>query len=327
MQPISDTLPIQPVSVQALALTVDVAIADRYIVNELSPRCKAEYRSHLTRFAKHCEKGGSHPLDADDQTFQSYFTELATSYSAQSILNHMNAISWYYRTNSRPNPRYRPAVKEILKAIRRTRPYNPKQPLTLDGLRAMLSTIGAGPLGLRDRSIITLGFASAATNHELRTIQLFDIEDRGNGVLLTLRKASGEKRNVFIGRGSDPATDPIQSLQAWLTVRGQHSGPLFVGFPAHGVTPTQPLSRNYFSTLIDRLTKNAGLPSRAFSTISLRKGFMLAAATAGVSTVQIMHQTGLKTIGELLKNTNSLGQPFELQVEVARKRRRAKWST
>jgi hypothetical protein len=92
-----------------------------------------------------------------------------------------------------------------------------KHPVNAKDIRAMLDELPAGLLGLRDRALITLGFAGAFRRSELVALDVADLAFVSEGLEAIVRRSKtdqeGEGLTKVIAYGSDPATCPVRALQ------------------------------------------------------------------------------------------------------------------
>jgi integrase len=116
-------------------------------------------------------------------------------------------------------------------------PPRQKEAVLPEDLIAMLETLDRGTLrGLRDRSMLLLGFAGGLRRSEIVGLDCGrdQTEDGrgwveffpGKGLLVTLRGKTGW-REVEVGRGSSDATCPVVALETWLKFARIGHGPLF----------------------------------------------------------------------------------------------------
>jgi len=108
-------------------------------------------------------------------------------------------------------------------------------PLSLAKLRLLVGTCDLTTLaGLRDRTILILGFAMMARRSELAGLHLEDIREDDDGDLTVLIRASktdqeGEGADVIVPRGVHDDTDPVRVVRAYraaLAARGVTTGRL-----------------------------------------------------------------------------------------------------
>jgi hypothetical protein len=88
----------------------------------------------------------------------------------------------------------------------------------------------------------------------------------------------------------------VAALEAWLTIREQKKGPLFVSFSPHGELRETRIDGRLVAEVVKRLFRDAGASPRDVDAIgahSLRRGFVTSADMAGATTAQIMDVTGI----------------------------------
>ena len=113
-------------------------------------------------------------------------------------------------------------VRNTIKGIRRTMGTAAVQKAAAltDDIRAMVSVTDAGLIGVRDRSMILLGFAGAFRRSELVGLNIEDCEFGKDGLTITLRRSKtdqeGMGRKIGIPYGSNPATCPVRTVQTWM---------------------------------------------------------------------------------------------------------------
>src|SRR5215207_9459168 len=149
-----------------LALPLDKARA--YAEQATAENTRAAYRSDWAHFLAWCETHGASPLPADVATVAAYLAECADSFKLSTIERRLVSISKAHQLASAPNPAKTEQIHLVMSGIRRAlgRAQTQKAPATLEPLRAMLDTLGAGPAGLRDRALLLIGFAGAFRRSE-----------------------------------------------------------------------------------------------------------------------------------------------------------------
>jgi aspartyl aminopeptidase len=87
----------------------------------------------------------------------------------------------------------------------------------------------------------------------------------------------------------------VAAIDAWLAIRQQKKGALFVAFSPHGELRETRIEGRLVAEVVKRLFRDAGASSRdvdAIAAHSLRRGFVTSADMAGATTAQIMDVTG-----------------------------------
>jgi integrase/recombinase XerC len=91
----------------------------------------------------------------------------------------------------------------------------------VEGYRAMVATLGDDLQGRRDRAILSLLYTMALRRAEVIGLDLEDLEVEGGRLWIT-GKGYTEKEAVSVPSGT------MEALLAWLEVRGDSPGPLFL---------------------------------------------------------------------------------------------------
>ena len=93
---------------------------------------------------------------------------------------------------------------------------------------------------------------------------------------------------------------PIARLKAWLAVRGEAPGPLFIRFAANGTMTELPMSDRAVARLVQRYAALAGLDASVLGAHSLRAGFLTEAARSGASLPKMQEVSRQKKLEVLL---------------------------
>ncbi len=204
------------------------------------------YASAWRRFERWCADREITALPATAATVCAYLADFAhQGVASGTIEGSCAAIAAAHSADGHPSPVADETVKAVRRGIRRTlgtAPRRQSRPLSTDEIRQMLAGIDRSSLkGVRDAAVILLGFSSALRRSELADLDLADIESKPDGLLIHVRRSKGdpEKRGQLVGvaRGNTPDTDPIAALDAWLDLRGDQPGRLFVSVRNQQVGP------------------------------------------------------------------------------------------
>jgi site-specific recombinase XerD len=284
-----------------------VPLPDLSHVREYIRASKAEstlrgYRSDWRVFCDWCQKHGFCPLPTSGETVAAFIAECAESLKPGSIQRRLNAIAEAHKAVGLESPTHTGIVRNTFKGIRRTLGTAPvqKAPTLIDDIRAMVVATDAGLIGLRDRALILLGFASAFRRSELVGLNVEDCAFTTDGLTVTLRRSKtdqdGAGRRIGIPYGSNPETCPVRQLQALKSETGVTSGPLFRAINRHGQVQPSRLSGYDVARIVKKLASRAGRDAAKYAGHSLRAGHATAAAMAGASERSIMRQTGHRSV-------------------------------
>lgn len=272
------------------------------------------YAKDWAHFARWCRMRGTDPLPPSPQLIGLYIADLTTpqgnspALSVSSIERRLTGLAWGYAQRGDRLDRKDRHIATVLAGIRRkhARPPAQKEAILPEDLRDMLATLPHDLRGLRDRTMLLIGFAGGLRRSEIVALDhgKDDTPDSGGwvevldgGALITLRGKTGW-REVEIARGSSDQTCPVHALTQWLHYARIDFGPLFVAVSRNGLKATgERLSDKHVARLIKQTVENAGLRpelSRAerlqlYSGHSLRAGL---ASSAEVDERYIQKQLG-----------------------------------
>lgn len=297
-------------------------LADRarsYFEAASSANTRRAYAADWKHFASWCRRQGFSLMPPDPQIVGLYITALASGTAAgmasgekksvATIERRLSSLTWNYAQRGQPLDRKDRHIATVMAGIRNKHAAPPRQKEAVlpEDLIAMLETLDRGTLrGLRDRSMLLLGFAGGLRRSEIVGLDVgrdqtedssgwLEILDKG--MLLTLRGKTGW-REVEIGRGSSDATCPVVTLQTWLKFARIVHGPLFRRVTGQGKSVgADRLNDQEVGRLVKRTALAAGvrgdLPEgqrgKLFAGHSLRSGL---ASSAEVDERYVQKQLG-----------------------------------
>ena len=195
--------------------------------------------------------------------------------------------SWraFHRMRNLSSPFEAPLVRQARQKARNAadRAPSPKSahPITRDVLKQLMASSGPGLRGLRDRAILSLGWASGGRRRsEILSLDLADLDlsefDQKDRIWFRL---PGTKTTL---RGDTPRLvlkgTPARALMAWIDAAGLKNGPLFRRITRHGTVGEQRLTPGGVAEIMRRLMRDAQLPEDYASPHGLRSGFLTQAA-------------------------------------------------
>jgi site-specific recombinase XerD len=279
-----------------------------YLDNARARNTIRGYRSDWRQFQTWCDGRGCKSLPASSETVAAYIADRADSYKAATLSHHLAAISKAHKAAGLPSPvKDNMLVAETLKGIKRVHGVAQvqKAPVLTEDLRLMLRMTPDSLLGIRDRTLLLVGFAGALRRSELVALDVADVAFTPDGVLLTLRRSKtdqeGAGRQIAIPFGSHAQTCPVRALRVWLDAAEITEGPIFRPVNRHSQVARSRLSDNSVALVVKRYARAAGLTVSDFSGHSLRAGFVTSAARAGEPERRIMRTTGHKSIEIVLR--------------------------
>lgn len=217
-----------------------------YVEAASSANTRRAYASDWRHFASWCRRQGVAMSPPDPQFVGLYITACASGTatgdkkpnSVSTIERRLSALTWNYAQRGQPLDRKDRHIATVMAGIRNKHASPPRQKEAVlpENLIAMLETLDRGTLrGLRDRSMLLIGFAGGLRRSEITGLDLGRdqtedgrgwIEILDKGLLVTLRGKTGW-REVEIGRGSSGATCPVAAIETWIKFAKIARGPLF----------------------------------------------------------------------------------------------------
>lgn len=222
--------------------------AQQAIEDSIPDNTRRAYGRQWETFTDWCKTEGRLPLPATPKTLAQYVRYLTITPSARtgrtpapsSIEQAIAVIRAAHKAaGHRDQPETAPALR-ILKGYKKQRSDSGtrkrKAPaINLVKLRALIADCDPATLtGLRDRTILILGFTMMARRSELAGLHLEDVKEDDEGDLTILIRSSktdqeGDGAEVIVPRGVHNETDPVRVVRAYkdaLAERGITTGRL-----------------------------------------------------------------------------------------------------
>ncbi|QEW23400.1 site-specific tyrosine recombinase XerC (plasmid) [Paracoccaceae bacterium] len=263
-----------------------------------SDNTRRAYAQDWQHYSRWCRLRGDDPLPPRPETIALYLADLArpqdtsAGLSLASIERRLSGLSWNAQQRGFDLDRRDPTLAAALTDIRHrlNRPATTKDPLSARDILAMISTLPRDLRGMRDRTILLMGYAGGLRRSEIVGLDARRDAPYGGqgwvtltepGALLVLRAGDGW-REVEIGRGSSDRGCPVHALEQWLSYAKIDQGPIFVRVSrdAKRILGGR-LNDRHVARLVKQTVHDAGirgeLPEKdrmaLFSGHSLRAGF------------------------------------------------------
>jgi site-specific recombinase XerD len=269
-----------------------------YLRDSRARATQRAYRSDWACFTRWCETRGVASLPASPETVALYLSDLAGVKAVATIARRATSIAVAHRTARLESPTRSEEVRLVLAGIRRTFGVaaRKKAPARVPELRRLVATLDpAHPGGVRDRALLSLGFAMAARRSELVALDVADVEETADGLMVNIARSKtdqeGEGVRVGVPFGSDPAVCPVRSLRAWLTLAEITEGPIFRPVNRHGRIGPGRLSGRAVAEVVKRCAAAAGLDPSRYAGHSLRSGMITSAIEGGASEHRTMQHS------------------------------------
>ena len=277
-----------------------------------APNTRRAYASDWQHFAAWCNEHGLASLPAPNGTVAAYLTAHAEVLKVSTLGRRLAAIRAAHLYAGKTLDLTGQAFRDVWAGIRRehgTRPAR-KRPLVTADLRSVIAALPDNLLGMRDRALLLIGFASALRRSELASLVIGDcpghrVAFTDNGLLIELGRSKSDQEGsgliIGIPFGSRVLTCPVRALRAWVEAAGITSGPVFRGVSRHGHIGSAAITGHGIALAVKQAVYRAALAdghdeaaaSAIAATVgghSLRAGFITAADAAGAPISKIMEQ-------------------------------------
>jgi integrase/recombinase XerD len=245
---------------------IDAFVDALWLEQGLSRNTLAAYRRDLSMYAQWLAEQGRTLVATREADLHAYFAARHAVTKASSANRRLTVFKRYFRWALReslitadPSLRLQPA-RQALRV--------PKT-LTEAQVEALLAAPDVGtPLGLRDRTMLELIYASGLRVSELVTLKTFQVS-LNDGVVRVTGKG-GKERLVPFGDEAAEWLDQYLHGVRFTLLDGRQSEDLFVS--SRGLTPGQAMTRMMFWTLVRKYAAAAGIHV-ALSPHTLRHAF------------------------------------------------------
>ena len=250
------------------------------------------YEGAIRAFAAWCKNRNYQARPADPATVAEYLSDLiAAGRRGACVKAHACAIGHDHRRAGVGNPIDTYLVRAVIRGSMRLRGSYVDQKLAIDMkvIDLILSNVPRTLKGIRDRALITLGFAGAFRRAELVALRVEDLAFSAEGVVVQIRKSKTdiESKGTEIGIPNGQHLKPVDALQEWITAAKITKGPIF-----RPVYRNRVVSRSVLPVLVSSVLKGylakANFDPNLYGAHSLRAGFITSAAEVGVSLDRIM---------------------------------------
>lgn len=253
-------------------------------------------------FIPWCAAAGRTPMPATEHTLAEFVSHLADRDLAPSTIEQaIAAVRVAHRLAGHKGEPDTTEALQVLRTHRRDRADAGKRrreapPVTIDPLRRMLAVIDPDTLaGLRDRTLLVVGFSAMARRSELAALTIGDLRFDADGVTVTIRRSktdqAAEGSDVLLLEGVREESDPVRVTRAYLEALAENrvtDGPFLRAVDKWDRPRSHPLSGNAINAIVRRLALAAKLPDAAtYTAHGLRAGAPTEAAKAGHPTAFI----------------------------------------
>ena len=301
-------------SVQAACHLVGSLAAETLHEAAQAPNTRIAYEKGWRCFAEYCGERGIDPLAAAPPDLVDFFVAGATQprdhsgrpLSLGTLALYRSAINRRYVEGKLPSPAASEDVAAAFRALSRLLGSAPRQVKALreHHILRMLAACGDTAIGIRDASVLAVGFAAALRRSEICALQVEDVEMVGaRRMVVHIRRSktdqAGNGQSVAVPDGK--SIRPVSRLRAWLEDANVRDGFLFQTMKRGGRPTGRPLHHSDIARLVKHYAKAIGLDPSDYSAHSLRAGFVTSAAVHHARLDKIMEVTRHKSPAMVLK--------------------------
>lgn len=271
-----------------------------YILHAFAKNTLINYQSDWKLFCKWCDEVNFSIESINYHTLIIYITHLADkNYKSSTIQRKISAITKTCKLNNKTIDINHNEFKLVWQGIRRKHgtAKKGKDPLLIATIKLMLDAIPNNtPMGIRDRAIISFGWASAMRRSELVNLNWQDLKFVEEGVVVTIKQSKTDKfsegQKIAVLYGRSKATCPVINLLKWKQLSYlPEDSPVFSSVTKSGNLQYKRLSNIDIARIIKKVVRSIGLDEDAFAGHSLRSGIVTTAAKNAVPTHVIMKHT------------------------------------
>lgn len=278
------------------------AKAAAYAVQARAENTRIAYRKGWAAYSAWCDRLGFVALGSDPEVVALYLASAADRLAVASLRLHLAAIVAAHRLIGRPLDVKDARIATVMGGIERSKGRAPKRqavPMLPEFVKPFVQPLGPDPAALRDRAMVLLGFGAATRRSELAALDRGDIAFLPQGLTVLFRRSKtdqmGEGEKIAIHAASDGTVCPLAAMLAWLALRGDQDGPLFLRIWKGGRLSDRRISAVHVGRVLKRQARGAGLDPTKFSGHSLRAGLATSASIRGALLERIMRQTRHKS--------------------------------
>lgn len=286
---------------------------EAYQTHARAANTRRAYRADWAHFVAWCDRFGATALPADPRLVSRYLSAFAGDLSVATLSRRLSAIQFAHKAEGLDFDSRQRDLRDTWRGIRRTHGtvQRGKAPTVTEELRALVATLDLEkPIGVRDRALLLLGFAGCFRRSELVSLDFHHVAEHRDGVIVSLdwskTDQEGQGSEKGIPYGAHPETCPVRALKDWVVLAAITEGPLFRPVTRHGRVAASRLTDKGVAHVVKRAVLAARAAAVAsvnralaetfdpkrYAGHSLRAGFITSAAAAGVSTHDIMRQSG-----------------------------------
>ena len=309
-------------------LAADKKLARKYQFNARAPGTFENHKHAWREFSNYL--GSADPWKATPEDVSAHIAGLAAhGYSTVTIKNRLTSLKVYYKSLGKgfergeigkgirkDNPADTEIVRATLRGIQKMHgaPPRRKAALMLDSLDKMIDLQPDTLRGIRNRAMLSLGWAAAARPSEISGFGLSSdgrgvghVEFIKGGLVIVFNRRKNHppydfpRRLTIPARIHSPNQCPSVLLRRWLDASGIDDGAIFRGIQSNSeMIMAAPIGSRAICRMVQASAEAAGLDGGRYSTQSLRIGCITWLAQEGLSVRKIMEHSGHKRVESVM---------------------------
>lgn len=276
-------------------LTEDWQSAVMRLEGAYAPNTLRSYRTDFSAFSSWCSERDLPAVPASVAMVAAFLEDYADRAHPSTLRRRLAGIRKVHKLMRHPDPTDDEDVRMALRRAKRARPCRPAQALGLTRKRrdALMAACSDDMIGLRNRTLVAVGYDTLCRRSELVALRVEDLEPRSRGGFSVLVRRA--KNDPFaMGRTAWISSRSAEVLRHWLTAAGIAEGAIFR--PVYrGVVIERYLHSYSVNRVLKGLAQKAGLPegdTRQISGHSMRIGAAQDLMTDGRDILTIMRAGG-----------------------------------
>lgn len=269
----------------------------------LAKNSRTAYEKDWQLFEAYCNKFNLPSLPATPIAVADFLSNVRTlkgeRYKPSSLRRFLVTIKRKHKRANLEDPANNDMIRELLKGIRKsdTRGKRQSKALPFSKLLARVTSLPKTNKGLRDKTLLLIGFGGAFRRGEIASLLVSDIQDTEYGIAITLRKSKTDQTGKGIVKsfvyGKLPEQCPVRTLKQYIEhFELKPEDPLFMRVRKDDLIIRKPLSADGVKGVVERYFPDC-------TPHSLRAGFVTAAHKNGHTIAEIMQQTGHKSYAQV----------------------------
>lgn len=267
------------------------------------------YASDWKQFSLWCHQANLTPLPASPHTVASFIASQGATRSPSTLARRLAAIRLMHRGANFLSPHNDPVVEEVMRGIRNAasdKSSGARRPVCDEEVCAMAAACDPSTFeGLRNKALLLVGFAGALRRSELVALDVADIEQRTEGLYVTIRRSKSDQagvgQTIAIPAIPGSAACPVTALDDWLNAALIGQGPLFRRLYRGDTLSDRRLSAQSVSLVVKAAAVAIGVDPARVAAHSLRHGFLTTAARNGADIFSMAAQSRHKDVRTVMR--------------------------